>query len=78
MTAKTPPCFLLHTNGDTGVPPENSIDFYLALRKAKVPCELHVYEKGPHGYGLGLKDPVLKSWPERLTDWLRVRGMLKK
>jgi hypothetical protein len=44
----------------------------------KIPAELHVYEKGPHGYGLGLKDPVLKSWPDRLTDWLRVRGMLKK
>lgn len=77
VTAKTPPCFLMHSWED-GVPAENSIDFYLALRKAKVPCELHVYEKGPHGYGLGLKDPVLKSWPERLTDWLRVRGMLKK
>src|SRR6185295_14999270 len=77
VTAKTPPCFLMHSSED-GVPAENSVDFYLALRKAKVPCELHVYEKGPHGYGLGLKDPVLKSWPERLTDWLRVRGMLKK
>ena len=77
VTAKTPPCFLMQSWED-GVPAENSIDFYLALRKAKIPCELHVYEKGPHGYGLGLKDPVLKSWPERLTDWLRVRGMLKK
>jgi acetyl esterase/lipase len=77
VTAKTPPCFLMHSWEDT-VPAENSIDFYLALRKMKIPAELHVYEKGPHGYGLGLKDPVLKSWPERLTDWLRVRGMLKK
>jgi acetyl esterase/lipase len=77
VTAKTPPCFLMHSWED-GVAAENSIDFYLALRKAKVPAELHVYEKGPHGYGLGLKDPVLKSWPERLADWLRVRGMLKR
>jgi acetyl esterase/lipase len=73
----TPPCFLMHSNEDR-VPAEHSVEFYLALRKAKVPAELHVYEKGPHGYGLGLKDPVLKSWPERLTDWLRVRGMLTK
>lgn len=77
VTAKTSPCFLMHSYED-GVPAENSVDFFLALRKAKVPAELHVYEKGPHGYGLGLKDPVLRSWPERLTDWLKVRGMLKK
>jgi len=77
VTPKTPPCFLMHTWEDK-VPAENSIDFYLALRQAKIPAELHVYEKGPHGYGLGLKDPVLKSWPERLTDWLRVRGILRK
>jgi len=77
VTAKTPPCFLMHTWED-GVSAENSIDFYSALKKANVPAELHVYEKGKHGYGLGLKDPVLKSWPERLTDWLRVQGMLKK
>jgi acetyl esterase/lipase len=76
VTAKTPPCFLMHTFED-GVSAENSIDFYSALKKANVPAELHVYEKGKHGYGLGLKDPVLKSWPDRLTDWLRVRGMLK-
>ena len=77
VTPKTPPCFLMHTSED-GVSAENSIDFYSALKKANVPAELHVYEKGKHGYGLGLKDPVLKSWPERLTEWLRVRGMLKK
>jgi acetyl esterase/lipase len=78
VTAKTPPCFLMHTSGDTGVPPENSIDFYLALRKAKVPAELHIYEKGQHGFGLAPKDPVLSSWPERLAAWLGVRGFLKK
>jgi acetyl esterase/lipase len=77
VTAKTPPCFLMHTWED-GVPAENSIDLYLALRKAKVPAELHVYEKGPHGYGLGLKDPVLKSWPERLSAWMQVHGLLTK
>jgi acetyl esterase/lipase len=77
VTAKTPPCFLMHSWED-GVPAENSIDFYLALRKAKVPAELHVYEKGPHGYGLGLKDPVLRSWPERLAAWLGVHGFVAK
>jgi acetyl esterase/lipase len=78
VTAKTPPCFLMHTSGDTGVPPENSIDFYLALRKAKVPAELHIYEKGGHGFGLAPKDPVLSSWPDRLIAWMNSRGYLKK
>ena len=52
VTAATPPTFLVHTTGDTVVPAENSIQFYLALRQAKVPAELHVYEKGNHGFGL--------------------------
>jgi acetyl esterase/lipase len=78
VTAKTPPTFLFHTNADAGVVPENSVLFYLALRKAKVPAELHIYEKGPHGVGLAQKDPVLKSWPDRLESWLKARGYLKK
>lgn len=78
VTAKTPPCFLMHTSGDTGVPPENSIDFYLALRKHKIPAELHIYEKGGHGFGLAPNDPVLSSWPDRLAAWMTSRGYLKK
>jgi acetyl esterase/lipase len=79
VTENTPPCFLVHTTNDTGVPPENSIDFYLALRKAKVPCELHIYERGPHGLGLGNdKIPEFKSWPDRLVDWLGVHGFSGK
>lgn len=78
VTEKTPPTFLFHTTTDQPVPPENSIDFYLALRKAKVPAELHIYEKGPHGVGLAPKDPVLSSWPPRLAQWLEVRGILGK
>jgi acetyl esterase/lipase len=78
VTEKTPPCFLFHTTTDQPVPPENSIVFYQALRKAKVPCELHIYEKGPHGVGLAKSDPALSSWPDRLEAWLRVRGILPK
>jgi acetyl esterase/lipase len=77
VTPETPQTFLFHTNEDSGVPPENSILFYLALRKAKVPAELHVYEKGKHGVGLAPKDPVLSSWPDRLEAWLKGRGLLK-
>jgi acetyl esterase/lipase len=78
VTTKTPPAFLFHTGEDTAVPAENSVRFYLALRQAGVPAELHVYEKGRHGVGLALSDPVLSSWPDRLAAWLEVRGLLAK
>ncbi len=78
VTGKTPPTFLMDTTTDKAVPPENSIDFYLALRKAGVPAELHIYEKGPHGFRLAPRDPVLSSWPDRLAAWLGVRGILAK
>ena len=77
VTAQTPPTFLFHTNADTGVPPENSILFYLALRKNNVPAEMHIFEKGPHGVGLALRDPALGMWPALLTNWLRGRGLIK-
>jgi acetyl esterase/lipase len=78
VTARTPPTFLFHTNDDKAVPPENSVLFYLALRQAGVPAELHIYEPGRHGVGLASKDPILSSWPERLAAWLKVRGLLEK
>ena len=78
VTPQSPPTFLFHTDEDTGVPPENSVLFYLALRKAKVPAEMHIYQKGRHGVGLAQADPVLSSWPARLTDWFRIRGLLNR
>jgi acetyl esterase/lipase len=78
VTPQTPPTFLLHTNGDTGVPPENSVAFYLALRKAGVPAELHIYEQGRHGLGLAPDVLAVSSWPGRCADWLQVRGILKR
>jgi acetyl esterase/lipase len=78
VTSETPPTFLFHTNEDTGVPPENSVLFYLALRKAGVPTEMHIYEKGRHGVGLAPKLPALSSWPERCIDWMSGRGLLDK
>jgi dipeptidyl aminopeptidase/acylaminoacyl peptidase len=77
VTEKTPPTFLFHTDEDKGVPPENSVLFYLALKKAKVPAEMHIYEKGQHGVGLAPKDPVLSTWPDRLAAWMKGRGLLE-
>ena len=76
VTAQTPPTFLFHTDGDTGVVPENSVRFYLALRRAKVPAEMHIFEKGPHGVGLAMNDAALAEWPTLLITWLRGRGLL--
>ncbi len=76
VTAQTPPTFLFLTNEDKAVPAENAVLFYLALRKAGVPAELHIYERGPHGVGLGQKDAVLATWPARLADWLKLRGFI--
>jgi acetyl esterase/lipase len=76
VNGKTPPTFLFSTNADTTVPSENSVRFYLALRQAKVPAEMHIFENGPHGVGLDLGDPALSLWPTLLTNWLRGRGLL--
>jgi dipeptidyl aminopeptidase/acylaminoacyl peptidase len=70
VTHQTPPCFLFHTDEDEIVPPENSVLFYLALRKAGVPAELHIYQHGKHAAGLACTDPALSSWPNQLADWL--------
>jgi acetyl esterase/lipase len=76
VTPETPPTFLFHTDADNGVPSENSVLFYLALRKNKVPAELHIFEKGPHGVGLDLGDPVLSMWPTLLANWFREQHLL--
>jgi len=78
VTAQTPPTFLFHTSEDKTVPVENSVLFYLALKKAGVPAEIHVFERGPHGVGLDMMDPVLSKWSELLANWLRVHGWLSK
>jgi acetyl esterase/lipase len=77
VTAETPPCFLWHTWEDTGVPPQNSLAFYLAMVNHKVPGELHIYEKGRHGVGLAKGIPGTDKWPETCILWLKNRGVLK-
>jgi acetyl esterase/lipase len=76
VTSETPPTFLIHTWEDTGVPAENSIAFYLALRKAKVPAEMHVFAKGRHGFGLGKDLPGTSAWPELCQNWMKATGLL--
>ena len=86
VTKDTPPTFLAHTNADQGVPAENSLLLALALRKAGVPVELHLFERGVHGLGLGggapqfqmAPEPAFQMWPKLCETWLKNQGFLDK
>jgi len=76
VTARTPPTLLVHTQADTSVPVENSILFYQALTRAKVPAEMVLYEHGAHGMGMRDGLGTASAWPRRAEEWLRDRGLL--
>ena len=76
VTSQTPPCFFAHA-GDDPVSAENSLLMYLALKRAGVPAELHIYASGGHGFGLRPSDKPCATWPQRCEDWLRSQGVLK-
>ncbi|MGQ9590185.1 MAG: alpha/beta hydrolase fold domain-containing protein [Planctomycetota bacterium] len=73
VTAKTPPTFIAGTAVD-GVTLESCLFYYLALARAQVPVEMHLYAEGPHGYGLRPSPHAVSSWPERAAEWLRRLG----
>lgn len=77
VASETPPAFIVHAKDDQAVSVENSLCFERALRTAGVPVELHLYEKGNHGFGLGLFPDSPKTWPDELKQWLGRRGLLK-
>lgn len=76
VNAQTPPTFLMAAGDDDAVSPECALSFYSALLKAGVPAELHMYQSGGHGFGLGSTNPRVSSWSQRLAEWLRDRGLL--
>jgi acetyl esterase/lipase len=76
VTAETPPCFLWSTYEDKTVPVENTLMFAGALRAAKVPFSLHIYEKGVHGAGLGTPERAAPPWPDALLYWMRERKFI--
>ncbi len=79
VTKETPPCFFAHANDDRGAASSvNSALMYLALKKAGVPAELHVYSSGGHGFGLRPSDKPCSTWPKRCEEFLRAQGLLKK
>jgi acetyl esterase/lipase len=78
VTAKTPPCFLVHGDDDATVPVENSIEFTLACRQNHVPVELHIFEHGRHGSGLGGNDLAFRTWPTDAALFLYRHGFLNR
>ncbi|HWV99113.1 MAG TPA: alpha/beta hydrolase [Candidatus Acidoferrum sp.] len=80
VTRDTPPCFIWHTWEDDAVPVENSLQFAEALRKAGVPFDLHIYQQGGHGMGLGSRewDPAKRHpWTRDCEFWLKVQGFAR-
>jgi acetyl esterase/lipase len=76
VTKDTPPTFLVHSTADTTVPVENSLLFFTAMRRAKVPIEMHLYPKGPHGSGMDPKLGPTSEWPKHCESWMRFNGWL--
>ena len=74
----TGPMFLVHASDDDerGAQPEQSLALYRALRDAGVPAELHIYDRGGHGFGVRKSDRPVSRWTERCAEWLKHRGIL--
>lgn len=79
VSAFTPPTFLVHSADDDGVSPLNSIFYFSALRAAKIPTELHLFESGGHGYGLASKmKGTVAHWPALCGEWLHGNGLARR
>ncbi len=76
VNKNTPPAFLFLAEDDNAVPIQNSINYFKALNKFKIPAELHIYEKGGHGFGLAKKGGTESDWPNACEHWLKENGML--
>ena len=73
----TPPAILIHTDQDEGVPAENSIKYYLSLRKYKIPAEIHIWQRGIHGLGLAKEDELpFMNWPKTCEQWMIDRKII--
>lgn len=77
VSAGTPPVFLAHGGADLISPPEHSVLMYLALRRAGIPAELHVYAGAAHDFGVRASDQPCSTWTTTCATWLRHQGFLK-
>jgi acetyl esterase/lipase len=76
ITADTPPAFLVHSADDKAVPVMNSIGYFRGLQKNNIPVELHIFQKGGHGYGLSPNGGTESSWPGLCIKWLKAMGLI--
>jgi len=74
ITEKTPPAILVHSADDKAVPIKNSITYYEALSKFNIPSEIHIFQKGGHGYGLAVNGETQSAWPDLCLSWLKASG----
>lgn len=74
VSSQTPLAFLVHSLDDHAVLVQNSIGYALSMQKYHIPCELHIYQSGGHGYGLGRSANTESFWPEACHRWLKARG----
>ncbi len=76
VSPETPPAFLVLADDDAGVPPRNSVEFYLALKENNVPAEMHIFREGGHGFGMKKTGLPVDRWPELFYDWLKAIKMI--
>lgn len=77
VSAQTPPTFMVLADDDTAVPPRNSVEFYLALKKYNVPAEMHIFREGGHGFGMYKKNLPVDQWPNLFMAWLKAQEIIK-
>ncbi|HUO93817.1 MAG TPA: alpha/beta hydrolase [Rhizomicrobium sp.] len=77
VSEATPPCFLCATDDDPDVPVDNTLMMFQSLRTAKVPSEMHIFEKGGHGFGLALPSEPVSQWPELFLRWGAAQGYFR-
>ena len=77
VTAQTPPTFLILADDDGAVPTRNSIEFYMALKKFKIPVEMHIFRDGGHGFGMTKKNLPVDQWPNLFAQWMKTQGITK-
>jgi acetyl esterase/lipase len=78
VTADTPPAFFILADDDKAVPPRNSVEMYLAMKKYGIPAELHIFNKGGHGFGMRKTGLPVSNWPVMFIDWLESLQFISK